>query len=461
MKTTRILARQAWLPCAGALIAAGCISPDATEDRTLARAAVSDRTGLHPRWAAGAPDPALELDGAAITAHDAVRIALECNPALRRHVLNIDEARAALSQASTPPNPTVDLMLGYPFGGPGGTAVFAAAMQQLAWLWTRADRIDAEEARLRAAALEAADDAIALVADVRERHVTVVALEESLRIATQAARAFDALERATRANVESGAAAPADLARVEAESAQAHRLSARTEAALAEAKAAFAISVGDPRLPSDWSTDGLWPNVDGVGDGSEAARWDARLDVLAADALVLAADADCAAMNASRIDDVAVGLAYDRQSMDTAEEAMLGPTLSIGVPVFDRGDARVAAAVAAREKAVWAARERRVAALSEVRAATATRDAMLAAWSGGSRRAADRAAAAAEAVRSQFDAGLASASDLARAEAMLADASLAAVEDRLDLCVATIRLDRSRGPSERTPGPDVRAGGLR
>lgn len=433
---------------AGALLvaAAGCVSTDPADDRAAASAAATARLGF-PVSLADGPD-STESGAAPLSSDDAIRMALASNPSLRQRLAEIDAARATLAQTSTPPNPMVELMLAPPVGGAGGTAVFAAVTQQIGWLLRRPAALDGDEARLRAATLTAADAAVALVADVRLAWIDVRAAEAQCEAAARGHAAAERAALATRSLAESGAASDADRAADDALVSDARRDAARAARDLATARAAFAAAVGRADLARAWCTDGRWPDLPASLDEGNAAP-ELRLDVLASESLVVAADADCARVGASRLGDIALGLAYDRQSMDTAEEATLGPTLTVEVPIFDRGDARMAEAVARRTQAIWAFREARTRAAVEAREAAEIYAALTRAWRDGSERRVAQLRAAHAAIVAEHAAGLASARDVAALEMQLVEAERDAIDDRREASIAMVRWMRSRGPAER------------
>jgi outer membrane protein TolC len=437
---------RAALGAARALLLAcgGCVSPDSTENRTAASDAAAGRLGF-PVSLADRTDEAPPT-AAPVTSDDAVRLALASNPALRQRLADVDAARATLAQTSTPPNPVVELMVAPPVGGAGGTAVFAAVTQQIGWLLRRPAALDGDEARLRAATLSAADAAVALVAEVRLAWIDVCAAEAREAASRRRVAAAERAASATRALAETGAASDADLATDESLASAARRDAARATRDLAAARAAFAAAVGRADLATGWRTDGAWPELPAALDACDADP-DLRLDVLASEALVVAADADCARAGASRLGDLALGLAYDRQSLDSAEEATLGPSLTVEVPIFDRGDARAAGAVARRSQAIWACREVRTRAAVETREAAEAYRALTSAWRDGSERRVEFVRAAHAAREAERAAGLASARDVAALEMELAEAQRDAIEDRREASAAMVRWMRSRGPA--------------
>jgi cobalt-zinc-cadmium efflux system outer membrane protein len=433
---------------AASMFAAACATVDSTSDRAASASHVADRLGMQPRWERSTgPDPA--VPSTPLSEEEAVRLALERNPTLRGTLTEIDLARARLAEADTPPNPIVSLWIGVPLEGGGASAVTAAAMQQLAWLWRHPNDVDAAEARLRAAILDGAHAAVALATEVRVAYGTVAlrqAQETSLRSAVAArVAAVTALE----ASVAIGQRPATDLAAARGDAAEATRELADAEAEAAAAEVRLAALLGD--------ASGTVRQPDGVGEslvlgladrsglapplGAVARR---RLDVAAAVARVVAAEAELRAAGDRRIPAIDLGVEYERMM---GEPDALGPSLAVELPLFDRGDARVASALARLEAARAAARATGQAALREVRIAATTSTARFAAWREGSEVLASAAATEAHRARERLATGSGSALEASLAEAVAAKRASDAWMGALAAFEAACRLELVCGGS--------------
>ncbi|MDZ4831022.1 MAG: TolC family protein [Phycisphaerae bacterium] len=423
------------------VLPSACASLDSTDDLNASRDAIARQLGTAPTWSS-APDVSPWLGGS-LSADDAVSFALERNPALRRDVASISAARAAVAQADTPPNPMVSLWVGLPLTGAGGTAITAAAMQQIAWLWQKPSRVATEEARLRANVLSAADRAVKLAAEVRADHVTVLAAEEALDAAKIAEVAANAAARAVEGRVRAGDFPRSSLFLMAERSSLARREVASAEGALVAARVRLLESIGLAESTCEWTTDHVWP-PDSQGLRADrttvADAVERRLDVAAADALVVAAESECRSAGASRIPSVALGAEYERMS---SGEQSLGPAMNIEVPLFDRGDARVATALAKLDDAQWAARAARQNAATELTRARGELAATASAWRDGSDAARRIAEARRTSLTAAVAAGIASEHELHDATLALADRTLESIEDRRAAAVAAISLNRA------------------
>lgn len=436
------------LSCALVAAVTACASVDSTADIQTARDQVAARVGVTPTWSNAELDSAPDATrapwrGDALSASEAIAIALERNAELRRSVVAIESARAALAQTSTPPNPMLSLTLGFPVDGVGATTVTAAAMEQIAWLWQRPPLVDADEARLRASILSAADRASAIAAEVRRRHLDVVAAEESLVAARAAATAADEFRVAVQSQVAAGDAPSNALLEADGRAAFSRRARARAEGELRNARVRLLEAMGCSEVTVEWRTDGAWPTSTAPSESAAQCLSDAlarRLDVAAADALVVAAEAECRAAGATRIPAVSLGAEYN-QMMDTP--TTLGPSGSVEVPIFDVGNARVATALAKLADARWAARAARQGAATETQFALAGLASANDRWQSGSEPMRRAAEARLRAVRASADAGVVPTRDVVEATAMLAERTMEAIDDRREAAGAAIALERS------------------
>lgn len=438
-------------------LVAACASVDPTNDIAASAAAANEQLGVPPDFAAPW-DAAPAWDGLApLSADEAVHIALRTNRELRSSVAAVAAARASLATAETPPNPMLAVSIGFPIEAMT-TGVTAAAMQQLAWLWQRPSRVAAEDARLRAATLDAADRAVATAARIRREFAAVVAAEATLAARERgyeaAAKALAAMDAAVAAG-----AAPAFERRtaVDAE-AMARRDRCMATEELIAAKLALLTTLGLADRPIGWTTDGVWPTPPARAVAAIDAA-EQRLDVVAARWRVEAAAADARTAQASRVGSFSAGVMYERM---TDGDQSLGPAFEVELPIFDRGDPRVAASVAALEQARLAADQVRQAALAEARSAEAMAELAERRLVDGSDVRRAIAATTLTQIESQVAAGTASPLERAMAAMALANRESEAIADRLAATVAAIDLARSLGAPSASPAssaPVVARGG--
>lgn len=292
-----------------------------------------------------APPVLAPLDEEAVT-----RLILDNNPALKQAALRRAEARGQADAGALPPNPSFGGSLGYLLSGAGNATAWTAALSQPlnGWITLRARRA---EARATVAEVDAtlAWDAWQAVAKGRLL-VAEISLNEQLALAQrQMATLLRAhqqvlIHATARGDIEGTMAAP--VAQAASEAAQA---SAETERTLATQRRDLHALMGlaydaelplaplPPLVPLDDATfhqaiDGLprhRPDLVALAMGYEAedARW--RVAIL------------------SQFPPLSIG--YDA-SQDNSRVTNGGPSLSLELPLFDRGRAQVDAEGATRQR---------------------------------------------------------------------------------------------------------------
>ena len=350
----------------------GCLSTSAVEDRRTAVDLADDRVAIVAETDLET-DPEAALDGdplaAPLTADAAVRIALRRDPQVRAALARVDEARARLAQTDRAPNPMIDLGLGIPIDGLSGAPAVAMLAQQVTWLWTRPDRLDAADARRRAAMLDAAASIVTLDATVRRAHADAVVADRLADVAEElAGTAAAAWRLRVRLNEEG------EASRIELDAAvlEANRLALDVPATREHARrtrldllAAIGLPEADPdllRLADEPPATESIPDDTTIIDLAATARF----DVAAAGCRVEAAHADAALAGLERLPDVSATLMWNRNF--AGRDALL-PGARVTLPILDDGGPAVAAAAAAWKLAVLAALDVRRGAIAEARVA--------------------------------------------------------------------------------------------
>ena len=337
------------------LATSGCISSDPASDRTNVDAIVEHRLGesadLDALEASPVSPPAAWNKTEPLGVETAVRVAFQRDAGIRSALAELDLARAELAQADLPPNPALDLAIGVAVDGLSGAPAIVGITQQLTWVWTRPDRVDARDADRRAMILLAADSMIHLDAEVRHAHVAAIAAEATHRLDHAHARATRRTVDAVTRLFEVGEASKIDLDRARldaAESASAAEASRRTSR---QAKLAVLARIGCPDASIDFELEGSLAFDDRtIPDEArilELARAN-RLDIASARMRVLAAEAECRLAGSKRLPEVGVGAAWNKNS--GGRKAVL-PGAKITLPILDDGSAAVAAANARLERA--------------------------------------------------------------------------------------------------------------
>ena len=361
------------LTAATLLTCAGCIDPTSDRDLdTTVELAAPRAVGVDAERLRAAPDdddirPAIPR---MLTVEDAIEIAMSRDPAIRRALEQVAIARARLAARDRAPNPMVEFGIGVPVDGLSGAPAIAMFAQQITWLWTRPARLDAADARRRAAILDAADAVIALDAEVRRRHAEAVAAIRLADIAAEDAAAAATLRRLTDRRAEEGEATRIDVARARlaVETAELDAVARRDAARTARLTLVATIGLPDADPESFTPVPGDAADAAPPPDDSRIVELaaSARLDVAAAVCRLEAAAADADLAGLSRIPEVSATLMWNRNFMD--REAVL-PGLRLSLPIFDDGEPAVAEAAAAWRDAALACIEARRTGVAEARLA--------------------------------------------------------------------------------------------
>ena len=296
------------------------------------------------------------------SSNDLVRRALASNAELAAARLDIERARARLSQAGLRPNPTLDFeqTTGRFTGAAGESEVSVGLAVPLELGGKRRRRIELARAEFEAAGAEVADRERRLANDVRALYAEALAsirelgtLEELNNIDLQTTRFI-------QARVNEGETAPIELnqLRVEVERLRSRRalVEGRLQASLLKLKSLTGVPANElVRLREDIASPGLAPpptSLEAATDIALRSRPDlklARLNVEVAQAgLRLArsyAVPDVTAFTKysqgrSVFDDTPVGVLTDRDKLVTFG-------VSVGIPIFNRNQGAKAEATAA------------------------------------------------------------------------------------------------------------------
>ncbi len=392
----RMLRQRETLLLIGALslITAGCatVNPKPDYDRvdrqveSVIGQSLSYRPGDEP--AVRSKTAQLLEDG--LTAQEAVQIALLNNPRVWAGLLRTGMARAEVVQAGLFTNPTVGVLLRFPEGGGLADLEFALA-QNIADLWMIPSRSRAAERDLDRSILETAREAADIANDTKAAYYSTVAARRALEISRENLGLVEQLLKITEARLEAGAVGSLDvnLVRGLVLRAGVDERNARLAAATARRTLATLLGLDFPaeelRL-----VDPLPAPIAGpleVEQLVQVAR-DARLDIRAARDAVAAAEARVEFEYAKIFEDVGLSFELERNARralpgrdiaaDTARasiangaltapdiesrgqrrlarsqeiESILGPGLSVTLPLFDQNQAQIAKAQLAMQEA--------------------------------------------------------------------------------------------------------------
>lgn len=325
-----------------------------------------------------------------LTAQEAVQLALLNNPKVWAGLLQTGMARADAVQAGLFTNPTVGLSLRFPEGG-GRAALEAGLAQNIADLWMIPARARAAQRDLDRTILETAREAASIANDTKTAYYSTVGAQRTLEISRENLGLVERLLKITEARLEAGAVGALDvnLVRGLLLRAQVDERNARLAAATAKRMLATLLGLDGPvdelrlidPMPAPAAT---------MIDAErlvEVAR-ENRLDLRAARDAVLAAEAGVELEYAKVFQNVEIGFELEREARraapgrklfaDTARasiagggltapeiesrgqrrlaqsreiEAVLGPSLSVTLPIFDQNQAQIAKARLALQEA--------------------------------------------------------------------------------------------------------------
>jgi outer membrane protein TolC len=357
------------LAAACASVLAGCASLSADGGMNDVSRLTAERIGQPAAITKDANnDPQLQqLLAQPLTADSAVRIALMNSPALKASFAELGASEADLVQAGRLRNPT--LSFGRIRGG-GDTEIDRGIMFDIAGLLTLPARSRSEAGRFEQAKLQAAAQAVQLAGDTRRAYFTAVAAAQSAAFAEQVQVAAEASSELAANMAKAGNWSKLDQSRERAfhQEAVTQLARARHEALASREQLVRLLGLSDQqrnfalpeRLPD------LPPQPRDM-DNAEAQALSQRLDVLAARRDT---EATANALGLTRatgfINVFDAGYANKSTSGQPREN---GYQVSLELPLFDWGGARVARARAQYLQAVHRTTDAALRARSEVRVA--------------------------------------------------------------------------------------------
>jgi len=367
--------KRIYLALASLVLLAGC-SVSRTAGHVDVARLVEQRTGQRTHWDQGTMEDAqvaevvnkLLKDG--LTRERAMEIALVNNRALQATYEDLDVSQAEMVQAGLLKNPSLSFGLGLPLNPMSALELEGSIVQEFLDLLTLPLRKKIAKERFNAAILRVAHQAFQVAVDVSKHFAAVQAAQQVLEYRRTVAAAAQVMAELSTRQHEAGNITELALVgeRAAYEAAELER--ERAEIALVDARERL------NRLLSLWGPQTAWTIAQPLPDPPEdepplehleqtALRQ--RLDVDAArkDVAVLTR-AGTLARNFRLLGRVEVGAQGHR---DPDGPQVLGPTITLELPIFDQRQAEIARLDALRRQA-----ERRLAAVSvdarsEVRAA--------------------------------------------------------------------------------------------
>lgn len=313
----------------------------------------------------------------------AVRIAVINNPGLQATLLGLGVSRAELVQSTLFTNPSITFGMQFPDGG-GPTKLVAGFSQQVADLWEIPVKKRIAEAELERTLLDAARRGVELVADVRGRCYRLLALQQ-LEATLRKGRALaEQAERLAGAQLAAGEVSALDVRLARAARVDVDLALLRSERDRSTAEIELAQTLGLSRAPANWTLAGTLPDPPpALPDDAEliAAALEQRFDARAATFAVQAAQDELTRQRLRVFSDLTLGADFerpDRRSLPSRKvladaarssiaagrlsapslqsrgerrlemaqviDALLGPTVTVTLPLWDQNQAQIARA---------------------------------------------------------------------------------------------------------------------
>lgn len=329
-------------------LATACVQVQPGPDFDRARDLVEESTG---RQAVFDPDaPALTEDelsailGDGLSLEEALRLALIHNRELQAEFLEIGVAHADWVQAQLLSNPSLDVLLRFPTDG-SRSLIEATLGGNLLELWRIPVREEGAQQNLEATVLRIARRAGEQLGDTRRAYYVAVAAEELHGVAQEnlelASRSFEAVKNLHEAG--SADAFDENLAYGPLLAAQLEIRTTRIDAANAKRDLAKKLSI-DRAVDGLVLTDPLPEPGNAPVDPEVLVQraLEARLDLRAIDMAIKSLDARLRLEQRKAWGDVGAGVSVERPA--EGGDSLVGPALSLTLPLFDQNQAQVARA---------------------------------------------------------------------------------------------------------------------
>jgi cobalt-zinc-cadmium efflux system outer membrane protein len=345
-------------------LAAGCAPRDA--GFSTVKREVHDRVGHAPRYRDVEGDEDADTTrqvqswlAAPLDADRAVQIALLRNPRLQAAFSRLGVARAGLAGAALLPNPELEVELGIPQGEGGSLHWTFAATESLSGLIALPLRRAQASSDLARAQVLAASDALDVAYQTRRAFYACQAAEQDLVVLRDVV-AIAALtsELLTRLR-EAGNVTELDATEARAFEQNARLVEANAEQVALEARAVLWQWLGGPRTPAELKVSQQLPDV--PSELPSLASLERRAVARSLDLRRLDAEKDFLERSASAaqlqgvLPELRAGIVAEREQ----GEWEIGPTAAVSLPLFNQGQARIAASEAA-QRGVFYERQARV-----------------------------------------------------------------------------------------------------
>jgi cobalt-zinc-cadmium efflux system outer membrane protein len=331
---------------------------------------VADRTGYAVVWDENtAADQAVaakvhDLLDRELTADEAAQIALLNNHHLQATFEDLGIAQADLVQAGLLKNPVFDLGVRFPDRGPSSTYLDIGAAEDFLDIALIPARKKLAQAQFDEAKEKVSDEVLSLAAEARAAFYTYQADEQMAQFQQSITEAADAAGEAAKKLHDAGNLNDLDYAGQHASAVRANVDLADAQAAVDEARERVNDVMGVWGPDTEWKSDRRLPDIPAaplsVAD-LEFLALRQRPDLVAAHQEVVVQAKTLGLTTDYRFfSEITVGPEFERE---TDGQWRIGPTISVPLPLFDQGQAKIARAVAMMRQS----RQRYIALAADVR----------------------------------------------------------------------------------------------
>ena len=357
-------------------ILASCASVPRDAGFSDVNALARERLGHELRWDRGGEDDAKvherlrALLSQPLTADSAVEVALLNNRGIQAVYEQLGVAQADLVQAGLLRNPTLGATVRFPSSGSGSIENELSIAQDFLDLFTLPLRKSVAERQFAQAKLRVGNAVLQLAADTRAAYFSLLAARHLGELLREISQGHDALAELSQRQREAGNISDLSLS-LEADAAlSARAMVARSDGEVLGAQERLA------RLLGAWGQEAAFKMLDTLPEMPETDPLPERLESLAIqqrlDLAVARSERDVLASslslaNGSRfLPGLQIGAAT---AHDTEGNRVTGPTLSLELPLFDQGQARLSRLEAQAREADARLDELAIQVRSEVRSA--------------------------------------------------------------------------------------------
>lgn len=386
-RTASTLLLRLSLPLLVCIQATGCVKVEASRDYQSTRDLIAEQTGVESVFSPEESSlvnervSALLADG--LTVDEAVRVGLLNNPSFQSLFQKIGASRADVVQSGLLSNPSFSLSVRFPEGG-GRSDITLGIAQELVDLWQIPVRKHVAEMELKQVVLAAVREGVDLVADIRSKCYSLLAIQETEAITREHLKLVEQSLGISQKRFEGGETSKLDVNLVRANMLQVQidLISIQRDRRVAEA--GLARVLGLSRAGDSWAlADEVPKSAPPIGDTADILirGTKQRIDTRVAIAEIDQAEGELRRQYLNIVPSVSAGVELERLERralpgrkilnDTARasvasgqltapdiqtrgernlerrqiiDSLLGPTVAITLPIWDQNQAQIAKA---------------------------------------------------------------------------------------------------------------------